>query len=380
MDRGCHEEVPYPAIISAIYEAGVAHNEERCYSMVTPIRLNGRELKPHKATVSPLLDARTVLTNSPWEFVSLWLTRQKKTNALFYWNQAQEFARASVGISIQSAPLLHYYSFMNATKALLAAKGVAFTENHGVGADRVPSTSKRLDLANEGVKIKHAGVLPSLATYLGDTETKITHTLQELLFNLPFVHRTYCLTYRNQAELFFTLSDCVYVFNTATKEAYLRAKLSQEFSNGRYLKKLPPAFIRDADTDSTRVIRSRETVVIKSARLTLAADIESLARLNKRLRQDLNYINGSQTLWYAKAIVSGPNRLNRSPLTLTLAAMHRLSEICRYRPLQLEEFLAGQRNWLLSEFVTMAPDQFIDGIAAELTGHQFMLPNVRPAT
>lgn len=60
--------------------------------------------------------------------------------------------------------------------------------------------------------------------------------------------------------------------------------------------------------------------------------------------------------------------------------MHRLSEICRYRPLQLEKFLAGQRNWLLSEFVTMAPDQFIDGIAAELTGHQFMPPNVRPAT
>ena len=266
MDRGCHEEVTYPTIFSAIYEAGVKHNEERCYSMVTPVRLNGRELKPHKATVSPLLDARTVLTNSPWEFVSLWLTRQKKTNAHFYWKQAQEFARASVGISIQSAPLLHYYSFMNATKALLAAKSVAFTENHGVGADRVPSTSKRLDLANEGVKVKNSGVLPSLATYLGDTETKTTHTLQDLLFNLPFVHRTYCLTYRNQAELFFTLSDCVYVFNTATKETYLRAKLSQQFSNGRYLKKLPPAFIRDADADSILVIRSKETVVIKSAR------------------------------------------------------------------------------------------------------------------
>jgi hypothetical protein len=59
--------------------------------------------------------------------------------------------------------------------------------------------------------------------------------------------------------------------------------------------------------------------------------------------------------------------------------MHRLSEICRYRPLELASFLAGPGNWLISEFVMMAPEQFIDGIAAELTGHQFMFPNVRPA-
>lgn len=178
----------------------------------------------------------------------------------------------------------------------------------------------------------------------------------------------------------FPLSDCVYVFDTTTKQAYLRAKLSQEFSNGRYFKKLPPAFIQDPDGDSPRAIRSTETVAIKRERLTSDTDIESLVRLNQRLRQDLLYISGSQTLWYAKAIILGPNRLTRSPLTITLAAMHRLSEICRYRPLQLASFLAGPRNWLISEFVMMAPEQFIDGIAAELTGHQFMLPNVRPAT
>src|SRR5205823_1779066 len=107
--------------------------------------------------------------------------------------------------------------------------------------------------------------------------------------------------------------------------------------------------------------------------------ITSLDRLNCQLRKDLQYIAGAQTLWYLKGIVSGPPRLNRSPLTLTLAAMHRLSEICRYRPLELAAFLGGQRNWLLSEFVLMAPEQFLDGIASELTGHQFLLPNVRPA-
>jgi hypothetical protein len=34
----------------------------------------------------------------------------------------------------------------------------------------------------------------------------------------------------------------------------------------------------------------------------------------------------------------------------------------------------------LSEFIQMSAAQFIDEIAAELTGHQFLVPNVRPAS
>jgi len=347
--------------------------------MTVPVRLNGRELRPHKATIFPTLDARTVLTNSPWEFVSLWLRRQKQSDALFYWNQAQQFSRASIGLDIQSAPLLHYYSFMNAAKALLAAKGVGFLEKHGVSADS-PSGSNRIDIANESVRIHHDGVLPSLAKYLNDTDTKSCHTLQELLFNLPYVHRTYCLTYRRQSEMFFPLTECMYVFDSTTKEVFLSAKLSSHFSTRRHIKKLPPGLGQDPTGKDHRAIRSTATVSVKKAIVTSDNDILNLVSLNKSIHQDLTYINGTQTLWYAKAIVAGPVRLNRSPLTVTLAAMHRLSEICRYRPLQLDKFLSGQRNWLLSEFINMAPAQFIDGIAAEITGHQFMLPNVRPAT
>jgi hypothetical protein len=60
--------------------------------------------------------------------------------------------------------------------------------------------------------------------------------------------------------------------------------------------------------------------------------------------------------------------------------MHRLSEICRYRPSELDSFLNGQKNWLLSEFVAMSPNQFLDEIACEMTGHQVMTPNVRTPT
>jgi len=33
----------------------------------------------------------------------------------------------------------------------------------------------------------------------------------------------------------------------------------------------------------------------------------------------------------------------------------------------------------LTEFVRMSPAQFLDELVAELTGQQFMFPNVRPS-
>src|SRR5262249_34783516 len=134
---------------------------------ILPIYLSGREIRPHKAIVYPLLGTRTVLTNSPWSFVSLWLKKEKKDDALFYWNQAQEFHIASSGINIQSAPLLHYYSFMNAAKALLTAKAVPYIERHGLRGHEMHGPSNKISLSNEGVRIlNNNGILPALSSYL----------------------------------------------------------------------------------------------------------------------------------------------------------------------------------------------------------------------
>jgi uncharacterized protein (UPF0332 family) len=96
------------------------------------IKFRGRSISPHKAIVAPVIGARNVLTNSPWTYVALWLKRGGKDKALLYWQQAQEFHKVSLGLPPQSAPLLLYYSFLNATKALLSAKGIVFNERHGV--------------------------------------------------------------------------------------------------------------------------------------------------------------------------------------------------------------------------------------------------------
>jgi len=347
--------------------------------MAERIRIGGRDLRPHKATVNPRLGSRTVLSNSHWEYVALWLRREHKSDALLYWQQAQTFSAAAVGMPIASAPLLFYYSFMNATKALLSAKGVTFHEHHGIRAHNMRGPSSKIALSNEGVALLQRGVAPALSQYLNETETQTRHSLEALFFNTPCIHRTFCLTYRNQQDLFIPLTDTELLFDSATNSAYFAAKLSQDFVGAKFINRLPTSLIADPAAQDQRSIRSIASVPLGTSRPRSAADFATLAMFLRSLRPDIHYLAGSQTLWYAKAVVPGPTRLRRSPLTCTLLAMHRLSELCRYKPIELSSFLGGQKNWLLNEFVRMSPPQFLDEIAAELTGQQFMIPNVRPA-
>ncbi|CAI2719483.1 YaaC family protein [Nitrospina watsonii] len=346
----------------------------------SPIRLNGREIGLHKGIINQELDSRTVLTNSPWDFVQLWLKREKKDRAFFYWNQAREFSLASEGLGVQSAPLLHYYSFLNAVKALLASKEIRFKEYHGVQAAKVKTASRKISLTNEVVKIKNDGVFPSFSEYLNEKETSKTHTLQELLFNLPFIHRTYCLTYSSQREMFVPIREGMFVADKKNKQAFFQAKLSKDFSSKHVINRLPQDFDLDSKNGPDYTIRSREKISYSKPSRPTKKDLERLKKLQQTLRKDLFYINGAQTLWYVRAKTSGPSRLSRYSCTITLAAMHRLSELCRYHPLEFDSFLSGRQNWLLTEFIKQSPIQFFDEIATEITGHQFMIPNVRPAS
>lgn len=346
---------------------------------VVPIKLNGRNLKPHKSTRSPTLGGRAVLTNSPWEYVALWLQRNGLTNAGFYWKQANTFSKAARSLPVEAAPLLHYYTFLNAAKALIVAKGLTLVEGHGLQSHYMIAPSAAIDLNNEGVHVRNRGVFVTLAQYLGDTETVPDRSMYDLLFNIPCIHRTFCITYPGQQDMFIPVMDCEYVVDDVTLRAYLAGKLSADFDDPQYLANLPATFIPDINGASSRSFRSADEVTL-SATTPSASDIVQLSQLNDRVRSSLHYIAGSQTLWYIKSNVPGASRLERSPLTLTLAAMHRLSELSRYHPMELSTFFSGPENWLLNEFIQMSPPQFIDEITAQITGEQCMTPNVRAAT
>lgn len=342
---------------------------------ITPIQIKGRQLPFPKPIVRPAFGVKTVLTNSPWTFVSLWLKRNKKTEALFYWEQAQHFYNASIGLPMQSAPLLLYYSFMNATKALLSAKSISFNPMHGVKAKPINPNSGKTRITNEGIEILNHGIVPALSTYFLEPETQKKHSLSELLFNLSFIHRTFCLTRKSQHEMFLPLRGCAYVFDSTTKEVHFEAEFASDVTRLNLARRLPSSIIQN-QSKSKLAIKSSSSIPWASSRPS-ETELNALYDFHRTLRLDIHYISGSLTLWYLKTKVRGYRRLLRYSPTLVLSAMHRLSEICRYKPKDLSSYLDGPSTWLLSEFISMSPFQFLDEIASEITGHQFLVPNVR---
>lgn len=202
-----------------------------------PLKLNGVAVGLHKAVIGPAFGARSVLTRNPWAYVELWLKRKNDRDSLFYWNQAQQFFRASTDLPLHSAPLTLYYAFMNAAKALLESRSVSFAEQHGVSRRSPPRPARKASISNEGLRIQPAGVLPSLASYYSETESTRDYTLKDLFFNMCFVHRTYCLTYRSQTEMFVPLAKNCFLFDDSNQSVRLEARIVSDIDirNGTLL-------------------------------------------------------------------------------------------------------------------------------------------------
>jgi hypothetical protein len=195
-----------------------------------PIKFNGKTVKLHKAIVSPDFNDKTVLVRNHWDYVEMWLKREGHDTALEYWWQARDFFQASNDIPNTSAPLTLYYSFLNATKTLLTVKGVSFAELHGSHGN---ITAGNTNLQNENVTFQPNGILSSLCRYFGETCNNDQYSLKTLLYNLPFIHRCFNLTYpTGYPEIYIPLVNPHFVIRDNSHEAWICAELSENYSNG----------------------------------------------------------------------------------------------------------------------------------------------------
>lgn len=331
----------------------------------------------HKGVREPNFLAEHVLTRDPWLYVELWLKRKKSNESLSYWTQARRFAEAADAMPIEAAPLAIYYSFLNATKALLTYKKCANGRHHGVSGDR-PENARAL-LSNETVTFQMGGVLPDLCAYFGDSATKEKYSLSDILWNIPFIHRAYRLTFTGSTELFIPLENARYVKKNGSSESYFEAKLIDRFADKRRLVSIPKSF-EIFEGDEGFIVRRKKTFKWfdgRSSDAKIAAAHQRLGQYHSQTRRLVVCISGNKDLWYLKKQVENNAPGSRHLLTLMFAAMHRLSELSRYDPNGFERHLAGQANWLITEFVRGAMDQFIDQVATEITGCQFWPPKTR---
>jgi len=331
----------------------------------------GKELLLVRAVVDPNFGQKKVLTSDPWEYVDLWLRRNRNLDAAFFWQQSRQFYRASLELPATAAPLPLYYCFLNATKALLVAKGVKHSAHHGLSGYRVGT---KASLQNEKVKLKRGGVLPALMSYYGETETTSDYSLKEIFYNLAYIHRAYSLTYRER-ELFISIHEPRYVRKEGSSETWICAESEVQYDDDRVLRTLPPGYEKDLGSNDDFVLRRKKRFKWSKGKSAVALNLKRISRYHAEVRRDITYVAGVNR-WYLKRRLSTATIIDRHAPVLIQAAMHRLSELSRYDPLRLSRLLDTHRNWLLSEFIRSAPHQFIDEIACEITGEELFAPQI----
>ncbi|MNW41862.1 hypothetical protein D3C74_190160 [compost metagenome] len=392
-------------------------------------KYNRKDLILRKTVVYPEFDRKTVLTDSHWHYIELFLRAGKEEHchkAANYWNQAKNFYTATANLDLVAKPLTTYYCFLNATKALLTYKRINFDLQHGVSGKH---EAGQIKLQNEYVSIQKKGVLAGLCEYLnepvsftprdvnifGSNQAEVlvrgisnktrefvsaaerqafennvreylinrkntksfpeTHTLKNILYNLEFIHRAYKLTFNSEPELFIPIVKPRFVFDKNNNESWLEFQLEEGDSNARTLTNID-TFDRD-DFYKTDIyyLRSRETFTWFSK--NNGVNLEGFKSYYRAMRKKFVYIYSTNELWYYKRRNLTTGVVNRNSLILTFSAMHRLSELSRYDPNRLDAHIASQHGWLLSEFINKSLYQFIDMISSEISGDDFRATGFR---
>lgn len=347
------------------------------------IQIGKREVVIKKAHLDAQFTSKTILTDSTWSYVEIFLKQEKtkeSEEALFYWEQAKNFYEASKSLSLVSSPLTIYYCFLNATKALLKYKKQNFNLKHGV-------TGKRKDgqyvLQNETITFKPKGVLSGLCAYLGEPikNAEPSYTLKDIFYNLSFIHRAFQLTFPSPSypELFVPVINPRYVYDKHRKVGWFEAQLESEHSNNRTNGNLV-GFSLDSKYDNKLfyVIRRNKTFKWDCRRnQPTVQSLTALSRYHTKIRKQLRTIYSPNNLWYIKRTNLNTHIIDKSNLVLIFATMHRLSEMARYEPQSLVKHLERNHSWLLTEFINKAPLQFIDEISSEITGNDFRATGFR---
>lgn len=335
-----------------------------------PLTLDGKQIHLYKAQSNPNFGGKTILVDDPWDYVSLWLRRRHAKKAIFYWEQARAFYQASKQLPKSASPLTTYYSALNAIKALLLAKNVPFSEGHGVGGTR--AAPAKTSLANERIHLLGAGVIPEFCHYLGESAAGTEYTLKDILYNLPYIHRAYTVTFREQ-ELFIPISHAIFIRKENSNKGCFRCTIRDRRFQSLHTLNTMAGFEPHVEPEAEgKLIRMRKRFDWERGG-SRAANRSNLAKYHADVRKRTVYIKGISRLWYIKR-TRGKRLINHCPMTLTVLALHRLSELARYTPDQLARHFECQHNYLLFQFIDRALDQFIDEISAELTGADFMLP------
>jgi hypothetical protein len=311
-----------------------------------------------------------VIINDHWDYVELYLESNKMNEAAIYWQQAREFYRASIGLPTTSSSLILYYCFLNATKALLTAKGIPFPLTVEL-PDLTESGHTRLE--NEQITFHLDGVLPALSRYFEDAGTSESHhhSLKDLLYNLLFLQKAFALSYKNKRpEMFIPIYHPYFLKDDKSNAFYLSFMVMSNFANSYTAKKICARGFRLHSDDYSNFI-SNDSFEWSNLQEKKNESLRQAIEFHKKQRRTFHYEVNTILKWYLKR-TGIKHTVDKHPLTIMLAGMKKVSELARYNPVSLVNTSDSKENWLLTAFIENSPKQFIDQISCEITNQSLV--------
>lgn len=287
--------------------------------------------------------------------------------------QAEEYFRAAEAArSIETKPVLYYYSFLNLAKTLGLATnqpGLVGPVHHGISSDNLAPQHASLD------------VFPSTQnkTNLYDTfhrslfgvavgNQKLTYTVAELMPQSVVGHRLWCESFaQERRERFISPARISLLEDGAAKIVWSVVefahddlkRLDRSLQSIKLESGLSPDwdFVADGVLPDGRRSRRMQQVIPTAYTDRSADEIPNVvALLRPRVHRTILTARPYRRYYVYLAPANSPRV---PPLLVTYALMYYLGSLTRYQPRTLLDSLNGDFGGFLREFLATQPAQFV---------------------
>lgn len=328
-----------------------------------------------------------VYAADPWSVMTDSVRKRCKSNdvstAISFVQQAREyFLAAERASTIETKPVLYYYSFLNLTKAAGLAdrrQGLVGFVHHGLSHPFSPNERLTGAILNTGSYVRKGqtnvyGLLSELLT--GNNQTQ-NPTLQvaNLLPQSVIGHRLWCeATRAHRRERLISVADISLLEDPDRKEIWSRVEIASESlqrlgrsrSNVANESGLSPGWrpVSGGITlDGREVSRFEQINPLKYSHRAADEIVSLVEQLKPHLHRTI-LSSSPYRRYYLYLSPPGDTRLHQ--LLVVYSLMFFLGSLTRYRPTYLIEVLNGDFGGFIREFLATQPLQFVYSIASEL--------------
>lgn len=304
-------------------------------------------------------NSKKIVISDIWSFwdyvIKKFNYEQEFMNSLL--EQAKHFYITAENSPIKSKPLLYYYSFLNLSKVIIniEKKYGMVSYMHGIGETHHNRFShSTIKIAEKKSYLKNISI--ELSETLDGVSGNSTQVLKvkDYLLHCVGIHRAYSEIY-NINEVFFRVKDL---------------KL---FKSGSALISRFEVVAEESDIPSLRLqgyhIIEEEGVYYWQEEIETGKNYltrQSYYQLSKHLR--------SKGIWYFvnnngyTCYISNNSTCRYTPEIIIYNTMFFLGSITRYHPYMFDKIFSDKEQWLMSEFLTTQPKQFLYLATAKILG------------